>query len=51
VVIETPVRLSKEQKSLLKKFQETYESSKTDHNPKSSSWLGGVKDFFERMTS
>jgi len=51
VVIETPVRLSKEQKSLLKQFQDSYATSKTDHNPKSSSWLGGVKEFFERMTS
>ncbi len=51
VVVETPVRLSKEQKKLLKQFQESYESSKTDHNPKSSSWLGGVKEFFDRMTS
>lgn len=51
VVIETPVSLSKEQKNLLKKFQDTYESSKTDHNPKSSSWLDGVKEFFDRMTS
>lgn len=51
VVIETPVSLSKEQKKLLKQFQESYESSKTDHNPKSSSWLGGVKEFFDRMTS
>ena len=51
VVIETPVRLSKAQKALLKQFQETYETSKTDHNPKSSSWLGGVKEFFDRMTS
>jgi len=51
VVIETPVRLSKEQKALLRKFQESYASSKTDHNPKSSSWLGGVREFFDRMTS
>lgn len=51
VVVETPVRLSREQKKLLKQFQESYESSKTDHNPKSSSWLGGVKEFFDRMTS
>lgn len=51
VVIETPVSLSREQKELLKKFQESYEGSKTDHNPKSSSWLGGVKEFFDRMTS
>ena len=51
VVVETPVSLSREQKNLLKEFQESYESSKTDHNPKSSSWLGGVKEFFDRMTS
>jgi molecular chaperone DnaJ len=51
VVIETPVRLSKDQKALLKQFQESFDASKTDHNPKSSSWLSGVKEFFDRMTS
>ncbi len=51
VVIETPVRLSKDQKVLLKQFQDSFESSKTDHNPKSSSWLSGVKEIFDRMTS
>ena len=51
VVIETPVRLSKDQKALLKQFQDSFKSSKTDHNPKSSSWLSGVKEFFDRMTS
>jgi molecular chaperone DnaJ len=51
VVIETPVRLSKDQKALLRQFQDSFESSKTDHNPKSSSWLSGVKEFFDRMTS
>ena len=51
IVIETPVRLSKDQKALLRQFQDSFESSKTDHNPKSSSWLSGVKEFFDRMTS
>jgi molecular chaperone DnaJ len=51
VVIETPVRLSKDQKRLLKEFQDSYETSKTEHNPKSSSWLNGVREFFDRMTS
>jgi len=51
VVIETPVRLSKEQKALLKQFQESFKASKTEHNPKSSSWLTGVREFFDRMTS
>jgi molecular chaperone DnaJ len=50
VVIETPVRLSNEQKTLLKQFQESFESSNTENNPKSSSWLNGVREFFDRMT-
>ena len=50
IVIETPVKLSREQKDLLQQFQDSYESSNTEHNPKSSSWLNGVKDFFDRMT-
>ena len=51
VVIETPVKLSKEQKKLLKQFEENYANSSTEHNPKSSSWLDGVKEFFVRMTT
>jgi molecular chaperone DnaJ len=51
VVVETPVKLSKKQKELLKQFQNSYATSKTDHNPKSSSWLDGVREFFDRMTS
>ena len=51
VVVETPVHLSWEQKEMLKQFQESYEASQTEHNPKSSSWLDGVRDFFDRMTS
>ena len=51
VIVETPVRLSKEQKNMLKEFEASYQTSKTDHNPKSSSWLDGVREFFDRMTS
>jgi len=51
VIIETPVNLSSEQKELLRQFSEMYASSNTENNPKSSSWLDGVKEFFERMTS
>ncbi len=50
IVIETPVKLSREQRDLLQQFKDSYESSSTEHNPKSSSWLNGVKDFFDRMT-
>jgi molecular chaperone DnaJ len=51
VVVETPVKLSKEQKELLQQFESSYNTDSTEHNPKSSSWLDGVKDFFDRMTS
>ncbi len=47
VVIETPVKLSKKQKELLQKFDETMLGSRNKHSPKTSSWLDAVKDFFE----
>lgn len=49
VVIETPVNLSREQKELLTKFQESLEHSKGKHSPRSNSWFAGVKKFFEDM--
>ncbi len=48
-VIETPVNLQREQKEILEKFQESLDSSKHGHSPKSSSWFDGVKKFFEDM--
>jgi molecular chaperone DnaJ len=47
VVIETPVKLSSEQKDLLRKFQESLESGGNRHNPRKSSWFEGVKRFFD----
>ena len=49
VVIETPVNLSKEQKELLLKFQELLDNSKNSHSPRTHSWFGRVKQFFEDM--
>ncbi|SFL52601.1 molecular chaperone DnaJ [Legionella jamestowniensis DSM 19215] len=49
VVVETPVNLSKEQKELLSKLQDSLDSSKKTHSPRSSSWFDGVKKFFEDM--
>ncbi len=49
VVVETPVALSKEQKALLEKLQESLDNSKETHSPKSNSWFAGVKQFFEDM--
>lgn len=48
VVVETPVNLSKEQKELFIKLQESLSGS-DKHSPKTSSWFAGVKKFFEGM--
>ena len=47
VVIETPVKLSSEQKDLLRQFQDSLENGGDRHNPRKSSWFEGVKRFFD----
>jgi molecular chaperone DnaJ len=49
VVVETPVNLSREQKELFSKLEESLENAKGNHSPRSSSWFAGVKKFFEDM--
>lgn len=49
VQVETPVSLSKDQKDLLEKFEQSLEGSKRKHTPQSNSWFQGVKKFFEDM--
>ena len=49
-VVETPVRLSRQQKELLKEFEATMTEGGTKHSPQASSWLDGVKRFFDSMT-
>jgi len=49
VVVETPVNLTREQKELLEKFGETLAAGGEKHNPQSSSWLDGVKRFFDDL--
>jgi molecular chaperone DnaJ len=51
VVIETPVKLTRGQKDLLKQFELSYTNDNVVHNPRAQSWLKGVREFFERMTS
>ncbi len=52
VVVETPVNLTTEQRELLDKFEATFvgEGARR-HSPKSSTFVDGVKGFWERMTS
>ncbi|GAB4299035.1 MAG: molecular chaperone DnaJ [Thiohalomonadaceae bacterium] len=47
VVVETPVNLTSKQKELLQQFEASLNGDK--HSPKASSWLDGVKKFFEDM--
>ncbi len=49
VVVETPVNLSGEQKDLLKKLDASLKKNPKHHNPRESTWLDGVKKFFESI--
>jgi len=50
ITVETPVNLNKKQKELLKEFEEAMNKDSKDHSPKASSWLDGMKKFFDNMT-
>ncbi|MCP4042764.1 MAG: molecular chaperone DnaJ [Gammaproteobacteria bacterium] len=49
VTVETPVNLSKRQKELLQEFEDTLCNCGDKHSPRTTSWMGGVKKFFEDM--
>lgn len=49
VTIETPVNLTKQQKDLLRAFGDSLAGEGGRHSPRASSWLDGVKKFFEDM--
>ncbi len=49
VMVETPVNLNAKQKALLTEFEKALQEGGKKHNPKASSWLDGVKKFFENM--
>jgi len=51
VVVETPVKLSNEQKDLLQQFEQSTQNDGNRHSPQASSWVSGVKNFFDSMTS
>ncbi|MBT8132434.1 MAG: molecular chaperone DnaJ [Gammaproteobacteria bacterium] len=51
VVVETPVSLSREQKDLLRQFDDSLNADSSRHNPRSRSWVDGVKTFFEDLRS
>ena len=51
-VVETPVRLTGEQRELLQQFESTFSGADAArHSPRDSNWLDGVKRFWDRVTS
>jgi len=52
VVVETPVNLTAKQRELLEQFEDTFTGENARrHSPRSSTFIDGVKSFWERMTS
>ena len=52
VVVETPVNLTTQQRELLEQFEATFVGEEARrHSPRSSTFMDGVKSFWERMTS
>ncbi len=49
--VETPVNLTKKQKDILGDLERTMGEGGTRHSPRASSWLNGVKKFFDGMTN
>ncbi|MFC0677894.1 molecular chaperone DnaJ [Lysobacter korlensis] len=53
VAVETPVNLTAEQRDLLERFEATFvgDVASRRHSPRSSTFIDGVKGFWDRMTS
>jgi molecular chaperone DnaJ len=49
VTVETPVNLTAKQKDSLREFAESLKNNGDKHSPRTSSWLDGVKKFFDEM--
>lgn len=51
VVIETPVKLSDQQKQLLENLQQSLEDGMARHSPKRSSWMSSVRGFLDDIAN
>tara|TARA_Y100001949_G_scaffold164688_1_gene159783 strand:- start:4112 stop:5245 length:1134 start_codon:yes stop_codon:yes gene_type:complete len=49
VIVETPVKLDRNQKELLHQFEQSMLSQGTKNSPQANSWMDGVKRFFDSM--
>ena len=50
VIVETPVKLTDEQRQLLQDLKTSLESN-SKHSPRGKSWFDGVKSFFDELKS
>jgi molecular chaperone DnaJ len=51
IIVETPVNLNRKQKDLLQELEKSMQEGGNKHSPQASSWLSGVKKFFDSMTN
>jgi molecular chaperone DnaJ len=52
VVVETPVRLTKQQRELLESLEATFDGNDAGkHTPRAKGWVDGVKKFWSRVTA
>jgi len=51
VVVETPVKLTSEQKEMFEKLRTVLRQGGAAHSPKETSWFKGVMDFFDGLKS
>ena len=53
VVVETPVRLTREQRDMLERFESTFADAEDakKHSPRNSGFVEGVRQFWAKMTS
>lgn len=49
VIVETPIKLNEDQKGLLRQLDDSCKGSKGKHSPNETSWVDGVKKFFESV--
>ena len=52
VVVETPVRLTRQQRELLTSLEATFQGDDADsHTPRAKGWVDGVRQFWSRVTA
>ncbi len=52
VVVETPVRLTRQQRELFTSLEATFQGDDADsHTPRAKGWMDGVREFWSRVTA